>query len=224
MCPPRPRHRRLTTSLPPLPPLPPQADDKAAKDAEFYRAQEAKRLAEEEAARVEAKRKEIEEELKKIEMMKMMAAVRPGKSAKDLQAMASAHMDMATLQAQAQDRARKELETETRQRTEQARRVDYLIRALREAEQPKIKAFLSTLQASQEAHVRAHNDAVLARARKQFDDAVALKSSLAKMMPFVGDFEARVMAKRVEQHASTRVSAARPPPHPSFAFRQVGGP
>lgn len=168
---------------------------------------EAKRLAEEEAARIEAKRREIEEAQKKDEMLKMIAAA--GRSIKDLEAAAAAHMDMATLQAQALERARKEQETENRRRTEQARRVDYLIRALREAERPKIEAHLKTVQTEQEGHVRTYNEGTLARARKQWDDALAMKSSMSKIMPHVEAYEAKIMKARAEMHNATKVRTLR---------------
>lgn len=180
-----------------------QAEEKAAKEAEYYRAMEAKRLAEEEAARIEAKRREIEEQQKKDEMLKMIAAA--GRSIKDLEAAAAAHLDMATLQAQALERARKEQDAENRRRTEQARRVDYLIRALREAERPKIDAHLKVVQTEQEAHVRAFNEGTLARARKQWEDAMAMKSSMSKIMPHVETYEAKIMKAREEQHNATKV-------------------
>jgi hypothetical protein len=56
--------------------------------------------------------------------------------------LAAQHKDQAALQRAVNEKLLKAREEEVKRRAEQGRKVDYLIRALRETERPKIEALL----------------------------------------------------------------------------------
>jgi translation initiation factor 3 subunit A len=113
--------------------------------------------------------------------------------------------DRDTLEKEMRDKAIKQREGEMRQRTEQAKRLDYLVRALREVERAKAEAAQASKAAADLAYVRERNAKALEAARAQHAAAMAHKEYLGKVAPYMGGVEDKVLSKRREAHEAARV-------------------
>ena len=116
--------------------------------------------------------------------------------------------DRRTLIRDVHDKAAKAKEEEVKRRAEQSRRIDYLTRALREAERPKVDALAAAAAAEDASFVDSTAEAMLARARARHEAAVTAKARLARIDPFRVSFEASVLARRHTAAAAERVSGA----------------
>jgi translation initiation factor 3 subunit A len=179
--------------------------------------QESARLAAEEEARKVAAVQAINDKLEKEKLIALMQAAEGTTSAgasgsskkQDLERfkkMAEEHLDQAALQRAVQEKLLKAKEEEAKKRVEQARRVDYLVRALREAERAKVEALLASTLEADAAYVAAFNSSTLARKRAVYDTAMKIKASIARMLPYADDFEEAVLVKRREEYAKSKVS------------------
>jgi len=113
--------------------------------------------------------------------------------------------DRDTLEKEMRDKAIKQREGEMRQRTEQAKRLDYLVRALREVERAKAAAAQEAKAAADVAYVRERNAKALEAARAQHAAAMAHKEFLGKVAPYMGGVEDKVLGKRREVYEAARV-------------------
>ena len=179
---------------------------------------EEQRLAAEEEARKMAAVQAITEKLEKEKLVALMQAAegdgKPGAGvaknrAADLERfrkLAEEHHDQAALQRAVQEKVMKAKDKEAKERVEQARRVDYLVRALREAERPKVEALLSATLQAEELFVRTYNETQLSRKRAVHDEAMRVKARIARMLPYSETFEEVVLAKRQAEYAKQQVS------------------
>ena len=164
----------------------------------------------------------ITEKLEKEKLVALMQAAegdgKPGaggskNKAADLERfrkLAEEHHDQAALQRAVQEKVMKAKDKEAKERVEQARRVDYLVRALREAERPKVEALLSATLQAEELFVRTYNETQLSRKRAVHDEAMRVKARIARMLPYSETFEEVVLAKRQAEYAKQQVRALRP--------------
>jgi translation initiation factor 3 subunit A len=176
---------------------------------------EEQRLAAEEEARKMAAVQAITEKLEKEKLVALMQAAegdgKPGagkNKAADLERfrkLAEEHHDQAALQRAVQEKVMKAKDKEAKERVEQARRVDYLVRALREAERPKVDALLAATLQTDELYVRSYNETQLERKRAVHDEAMRVKARIARMLPYSDAFEEAVLVKRRAEYAKQQV-------------------
>jgi translation initiation factor 3 subunit A len=173
---------------------------------EAWERQERERLLKEEEERKQAELKKIEEKLEKERMEALLAQA--GDAQLDVAKLAAKHLDQAALQRAVNEKLLKAREEENRKRAEQARRVDYLVRALRETERAKLDVLLKATLEADAAYVAKYNADNLAARRATFDGATAIKGKIGRMLPYAEEFESRVLAKRQELYAVQKVSTA----------------
>jgi hypothetical protein len=206
------RAPRLTPPPPPpsSPPHPScdaqQQHDRAAQRDAWER-QERERLAKEEDERKTAELKKIESKLEKERMEALLAQA--GEAQVDLAKLAAKHLDQAALQRALNEKLLKAKDEETRKRAEQARRVDYLVRAIRETERPKLETLLRSTLDGDAAYVAKFNADNLASRRSTFDVATAMKSKITRILPYARTFEEGVKAKREEAYLTQKVRRRR---------------
>ena len=123
-----------------------------------------------------------------------------------LKKMAKDHLDQAALQRAVQEKVLKAKEEETKRRMDQARRVEYLVRALREAEKPKLDAMISSTMEDDALYVTQFHASNLERKRSIYEAAMKVKSRIAKMVAHADAFEEAVLIKRREAYEKVKVS------------------
>jgi len=205
----------------PLAAAPARAQDAKvrAEQEQLAKIAEAQRLEAEEEARKMAAVQAITEKLEKEKLVALMQAAegdgKPGASknkAADLERfrkLAEQHHDQAALQRAVQEKVMKAKDKEAKERVEQARRVDYLVRALREAERPKVEALLAATLQADELYVRSYNEGQLSKRRAVHDEAMRVKARIARMLPYSDAFEETVLVKRQAEYAKQQVSRVR---------------
>lgn len=179
--------------------------------------QEATRMAELEAMRLQKQMEEVRRKNEEDNLRRQLEAA--GMDASALLAKAAAGdtsalqpIDRAALEKEMRDKAIKQKEQELRQRTEQARRLDYLVRALREVE--RAKAAVAQQKSVEEAHayVAGKNQEALAKAQEKHKTAMEAKGHLARLGGYMKAFEDKVLEARMAVYKKKRVSL------PSFPF------
>jgi hypothetical protein len=190
-----------------------EREDKLRKERQ---AQEADAAAAEaaERQRQDAIRK-IEEDRAKEQMEQLLARAKEAQM--DVAKLAAQHLDRAALQRAVNERLQRARDDENRRRVEQGRRVDYLVRALRETERPKVEALLKATLDGQKSYVAKHNEDQLTAKRATFDAATAVKGKISKLVPFVEEFEKQLMKRREAAFEVIRVSAGNCPFRPKRA-------
>lgn len=123
-----------------------------------------------------------------------------------LKKMAKDHLDQAALQRAVQEKVLKAKEEETKRRVDQARRVEYLVRALREAEKPKLDAMISSTMEDDALYVTQFHSNNLERKRAIYEAAMKVKSRIARMVAHADAFEEAVLVKRREAYEKIKVS------------------
>jgi hypothetical protein len=109
------------------------------------------------------------------------------------------------LEKEARDKAAKAQEEEGKRRSEQAKRLDYIVRALREAERPRSDALGAALVVEDSAYVAKVREDATARALERHTQAMASRARLERMKPHREAFEAQVMARRHKAGEAERV-------------------
>jgi hypothetical protein len=109
------------------------------------------------------------------------------------------------LEKDARDKAAKAQEEETKRRAEQAKRLDYIVRALREAERVRAESFSAALVTDDEAYVVKVRDDATAKAAERHAQAMESRARLTRMLPHRAEFEAQVMARRHKAGEADRV-------------------
>jgi translation initiation factor 3 subunit A len=170
---------------------------------------EAARMAELEAMRVQKQMEEIKKKNEEDRLRMQLEAA--GMDASILAKVTAtgegiAVIDRAALEKEMRDKAIKQKEQELRQRTEQARRLDYLVRALREVE--RAKAAVAQQKAVEEAksYVSTKNADTLAKAQEKHKVAIENKAHLAKILPYMKEYEDKILKQRMEIYQKKRVS------------------
>ncbi len=182
----------------------PQHESQRVAARQAWERQEAERIAREEEERKQAELRKIEEKLEKERMAALLAQA--GEAQIDISKLAAKHLDQAALQRALNEKLLRAREEDNKKRAEQARRVDYLVRALRETERPKVEAYLKVALDRTSAHIAEYNKRELDRETAKFQSREAMKASLARISPYAADFERQVMRKREEAHRILRVS------------------
>jgi len=109
----------------------------------------------------------------------------------------------AALEKDVREKAQKAQEEETKKRAEQAKRLDYVVRALRDAERTRAEALGAAAAAEDEAYVAKVRADATARALERYNQAMASRSRLARMAPHREAFEA-------ERHRAQEAGRRRP--------------
>lgn len=120
--------------------------------------------------------------------------------------LAAQHKDQAALQRAVNEKLLKAREEEVKRRAEQGRKVDYLIRALRETERPKIEALLKATIERNSSYIAKYNADTLSTKKATYEQAMANKSRMAKMMSYADIFESNIMGARETVYAASKVS------------------
>lgn len=116
------------------------------------------------------------------------------------------NVDLAALEAEVREKARKAKDEEARRKTEQAKRLDFLIRALRESERPKVDAFAQQVYEADLKYVNDFNRTEYEKAVAKHVAAKALKPVLVKMLPYTAEWEDKVLEHRRLAYEAERVS------------------
>lgn len=112
---------------------------------------------------------------------------------------------MLVLETEHKEKTRKARVEEVKRRAEQVKRLDFLVRALREAEQPKVKEWAAGVYAADRAFVEAVNEAAAAAVRAKEAAERELKPLREKIDPFMADWEAGIIARRRAEYEAARV-------------------
>ena len=162
-------------------------------------------MEEEARKREEMRIAEIRDKQKMEEMRKLMEAA--GQDTSGLLAGGTlTDVDRKALEAEVRGKAAKAKEEEAKRRTEQVRRLDYLTRAVREAERARVEAFAASAVAGDVEYVAAAQAAAIAKAKARHEAAVSVKSRVVRMTPYMEAFEEAVEARRRKAAAADLVS------------------
>jgi translation initiation factor 3 subunit A len=169
------------------------------KREEDARRREESRLAEEAEAREQRRKDEL---LRKVDLeKKQKKAVAMGLVIADADLL---KMSVEDLDRRAMDKVHKEKEGEAKKRSDNARKLDHYVRALREVERPRVDAMAQAAVAAEEAYVKATAEAMLQRARARFEANMELRSKVSRMLQARSGFEAAIFARRKEEYAATK--------------------
>ena len=102
----------------------------------------------------------------------------------------------AALEKDVREKAAKAQEEEAKKRAEQAKRLDYIVRALREAERARAEALGAAIVTDDAAYVSKVRADAIARAAERHAQAMASRARLERMTPHRDAFEAAVLARR----------------------------
>lgn len=141
----------------------------------------------------------------------------PAQAGIDIKAIATDHLDVEKLRREARDKQLKEKADELQKRTAEARRMDYLTRAIREAERTKVDALRATVIAETAEQIAAVNEAIDEKSRKAQADYAKLQPKLDAIRPVVNAMLEAVAIKRAAEYKAQKVSGpgTRMPPPPS---------
>lgn len=172
-----------------------QEEERLRAEAEARAAEERERLEREKKERAEKAR--IEDEARKArEAMEALAkkhgiVIEAGKT-KEM------------VEREISEKQQREIADEERRKVEQAKRIDYLTRALREAEMPLIQAASDTQMAEDEEYVKQAAATILADAQARFEAASKNRERMSRMVDYKGDFEDKIFSKRSEAYEGER--------------------
>lgn len=177
-----------------------EARRKADKEA-ARRAEEAQRIAREHRQREIEKQKKIKLELEKQEKKRVLAAM--GKKAEDISDEQIAKIDTDALQREHQEKLNKKKEEAERKTMEAAKKLDYLVRAIRIEELPLIKKDYEENRKAAREHYEQEVMDKAEKARKQWFSDVSDRKTLEEhnVFSFMSMFEDLAMVKRKKTHA-----------------------
>ena len=152
------------------------------------------RLEQEAKRREEEKRQRIKDEIALKETKQMLNRLgRDIDSIEDLQS-----IDREKIMREAKEKARQEKEEAQKKLQEQAIRLDFIVRATREAELPILTDFYQKqVESDRKAHETGFAD-TLERSKTEFEHAVAMKQRLQRMPSLSKSFVEKCTAKRIE--------------------------
>lgn len=166
--------------------------------------QENARIEEEQKRREEEKMQQIQEEEQLKEKERLLRAT--GKeiskfSKEDIKA-----VDKVQLQEELQEKQRKKLEEEQKRREEKSKRLDYLVRAIRETEQEKLDEWAKKKLDEDEVYVKNQQDAIYQREKEKHEKSLEIKRRLSRVLSYRKEFENRIMQRRKRDAKEGRVS------------------
>eukprot|EP01138_Halocafeteria_seosinensis_P015701 gb/GECG01016022.1/.p1 GENE.gb/GECG01016022.1/~~gb/GECG01016022.1/.p1 ORF type:complete len:323 (+),score=91.46 gb/GECG01016022.1/:1-969(+) len=175
-------------------PFPIQEEQRRLQLEQERQKQENARIEEEQKRREEEKMQQIQEEeqLKEKERLLRAAGKEVSKfSREDIKA-----VDKVQLQEELEEKRRKKLEEEQKRREEKSKRLDYLVRAIRETEQEKLDEWAQKKLDDDEAYVKEQQEAIYQREKEKHDKSLKIKHRLSRVLPYRNEFENRVMERR----------------------------
>jgi translation initiation factor 3 subunit A len=176
-----------------------ELEKKALEDA-ARKAEEENRIRREQKQREQEKHRKIQEELETKEKMRILVTM--GKNTDEITQEEMAKLDTEALQKEHEAKINKDKEEAERKTQEAAKKLDYLVRAIRIEELPLIKAqYEEKVKNDRE---RYEHDTVekLKNAKQRWESDVTDKETLAKhnVFAYFGEFRDSVMAGRKKEH------------------------
>lgn len=170
------------------------AEDAARKE------EEEKRIAREQRLREKEKLKKIQKEMESMEKKKYLQAM--GRNIDAMTEEEVNQIDTAALAKEHADKANKKKEEIERKAREEAKRLDYLVRAVRIEELPLIKANYEQKTKEDRARYEAEVVEKAKRAKEQWEADVKEKSTLQEhcVFDYLNEFEALAMVGRKKLH------------------------
>ena len=178
-----------------------RAEEAARKAEELARkAEEDRRLAREQKMREKEKLQKIQDEMEAMEKKRYLTAM--GRNAENMTVEQLKEVDTAALAKEHADKANKKKEEAERKVKEAARQLDYLVRAVRIEELPRIKEAYDTK--IKEDRTRFEQDVVdkATRAKNQWEKDIKEKASLrdCSVFNYTSEFQSTIMAARTGVH------------------------
>mmetsp|Transcript_4190 Transcript_4190/g.6296 ORF Transcript_4190/g.6296 Transcript_4190/m.6296 type:complete len:971 (-) Transcript_4190:237-3149(-) len=178
-----------------------RAEEAARKAEELARkAEEDRRLAREQKMREKEKLQKIQDEMEAMEKKRYLTAM--GRNAENMTVEQLKEVDTAALAKEHADKANKKKEEAERKVKEAARQLDYLVRAVRIEELPRIKEAYDTK--IKEDRIRFEQDVVdkATRAKNQWEKDIKEKASLrdCSVFNYTSEFQSTIMAARTGVH------------------------
>lgn len=178
-----------------------RAEEAQRKAEELARkAEEDRRLAREQKMREKEKLQKIQEEMDAMEKKRYLTAM--GRNVENMTAEQLKEVDTAALAKEHADKANKKKEEAERKVKEAARQLDYLVRAVRIEELPRIKEAYETK--TKEDRARYEQDVVdkAKRAKEQWDTDVNEKACLrdCSVFNYSSEFQSMIMTARTGVH------------------------
>ena len=178
-----------------------RAEEATRKAEELARkAEEDRRLAREQKMREKEKLQKIQEEMDAMEKKRYLTAM--GRNVENMTVEQLKEVDTAALAKEHADKANKKKEEAERKVKEAARQLDYLVRAVRIEELPRIKEAHDTK--TKEDRTRFEQDVVdkATRAKNQWETDVKEKSSLrdCSVFNYTTEFQSMIMTARTGVH------------------------
>lgn len=167
--------------------------------------QENARIEEEQKRREEEKMQQIQEEEQLREKERLLRAA--GKEVSKFSREDIKAVDKVKLQEELEEKQRKKLEEEQKRREEKSRKLDYLVRAMRETEQEKLQQWTRKKLDDDEVYVEQQQQAIYKREKEKHEKSLDIKKRLSRVLPYRRDFETIVMARRRKDYERERVSA-----------------
>lgn len=178
-----------------------RAEEAQRKAEELARkAEEDRRLAREQKMREKEKLQKIQEEMDAMEKKRYLTAM--GRNVENMTAEQLKEVDTAALAKEHADKANKKKEETERKIKEAARQLDYLVRAVRIEELPRIKESYDVK--TKDDRTRYEQDVVekAKRAKEQWETDVTEKASLRECSVFnyTSEFQSMIMTARMGVH------------------------
>lgn len=178
-----------------------RAEEAQRKAEELARkAEEDRRLAREQKMREKEKLQKIQEEMDAMEKKRYLTAM--GRNVENMTVEELKEVDTAALAKEHADKANKKKEEAERKVKEAARQLDYLVRAVRIEELPRIKEAYDTK--TKEDRTRYEQDVVdkATRAKNQWETDVKEKASLrdCSVFSYTSEFQSMIMTARTRVH------------------------
>lgn len=178
-----------------------RAEEAQRKAEELARkAEEDRRLAREQKMREKEKLQKIQEEMDAMEKKRYLTAM--GRNVENMTVEELKEVDTAALAKEHADKANKKKEEAERKVKEAARQLDYLVRAVRIEELPRIKEAYDTK--TKEDRTRYEQDIVdkATRAKNQWETDVKEKASLrdCSVFSYTSEFQSMIMTARTRVH------------------------
>ena len=178
-----------------MPPCELQDSQRAKEEAERQAKDAVRRAAELEAQRDNARLQAVEAKIALEKTKQLMIAAGQDASALEGSTPLSEQARIA-LERDVREKAQKAQEEETKKRAEQARRLDYIVRALRDAERTRAEALGASIVVDDEAYVAKVRADLTAKASERHAQAMASRARLTRMLPHRDAFEAEVIERR----------------------------
>ena len=177
-----------------------EEQQKKAAEEHARKVEEERRIQREQRLREQEKEKKIQQEIEETKKKQLLKAM--GHDTATMTQEEMAQKDIEKLQKEHADKLNKKREEAERKTKEIAKRLDYLVRAIRIEELPLVKSrYEEKVKQDREQHEQELMEKAQ-RAKAQWEDDVKDKAALSSLNVFehMADFEAKVMESRRLQH------------------------